>query len=114
MRTLARSLPVLFIFFLLLFVLPAPARADEIVITDGYLTVPSGFTNAVFSFGNASRGFAVSNVGYTRGDGDGFAPICGPCRSGETVRINGQLSDGGNLGFGPATVNGVNYERVYF
>ncbi len=114
MHILARRSPVLFVFFLLLFVLPAPTRADEIVITEGYLTVPSGFTNPVFSFGNASRGFAVSNVGYTQGHPGGILPICGPCRAGETVSISGQLSDGGNLGFGPATVNGVNYDRVYF
>lgn len=114
MRTLTGRFTALFVFFLLLFVLPAQTRADEIVITDGYLTVPSFFTNATFSFGNPAQGFAVSNVGYHGGDGGGFAPVCSPCRAGETVSINGRLTDGGNLGFGPATVNGVDYGRVYF
>jgi hypothetical protein len=114
MRTLTVRVPVLFVFFLLLFVLPAQTRADEIVITDGYVTVPSHFTNATFSFGNPAQGFAVSNEGYHGGDGGGFAPVCSPCQAGQTISINGRLSDGENLGFGPATVNGVNYERVYF
>jgi hypothetical protein len=114
MRTLATRSPVAFVLFLLLFVLPAQTRADEIVITNGSLIVPSHFTNPTFSFGNAAEGFAVSNAGYNRGDGGGFIPYCLPCRAGETVSIDGRLTDGGNLGFGPATVNGVNYERVYF
>jgi len=114
MRILASRLPVFFFFFLFLFVLPAATRADEIVITSGYLTVPSRFTNATFSFGNAAQGFAVSNVGYRGGDGGVIGSACSPCLSGETVSISGRFSDGGNLGFGPATVGGVNYERVYF
>ena len=114
MRTLASRLPFVFVLFLLLFVLPAPARADEIVITNGYLSVPSQFRNPTFSFGNTAQGFAVSNVGYAGGDGGGFGPLCAPCKAGETVSIDGRFADGGNLGFGPATVNGVNYDRVYF
>lgn len=111
MRTLVGKLSI---FFLLLFVFPAATRADEIVITDGYLTVSSSFTNPTFSFGNPAQGFNVSNVGYNRGDGGGFGPVCAPCRAGQTVSIDGRFSDGGNLGFGPATVGGVNYDRVYF
>jgi hypothetical protein len=113
-RTLAGSFPVVFVFFLLLFAFPAATRADEIVITDGYLTVPSLFRNATFSFGSPAQGFAVSNVGYSGGDGGGFGLICSPCRAGQSVNISGRLTDGGNLGFGPATVGGVNYERVYY
>ncbi|HEX8632566.1 MAG TPA: PEP-CTERM sorting domain-containing protein [Pyrinomonadaceae bacterium] len=114
MHNLAARSHIVFVLFLLLFALPVTTRADEIVITSGYLTVPSGFTNPVFSFGNPGQGFAVSNVGYTQGDGGGFGPLCSPCKAGDIVSINGRFSDGGNLGFGAATVNGVNYDRVYF
>ncbi|HEY0101320.1 MAG TPA: hypothetical protein VGB76_20520, partial [Pyrinomonadaceae bacterium] len=112
-RTVSSS--VLFFFFLLLFVLPAPARADGIVITSGFLhrpgPAPSGPT---FSFGNPAQGFAISNVGYGHGDGGGGWAICFPCTAGQTVSISGQFSGGSTLGYGPATIGGVNYERVYY
>ncbi len=114
MRTLASRLPVFFLFFLFLFVLPVATRADEIVITSGYLTVPRIGSGPTFSFGNAAQGFAVSNVGYTNGDGGNLAGLCFPCLSGQTLSINAQFSGSETLGNGPATVGGVNYERVFY
>lgn len=114
MRTLVGRSPIFFVFFLLLFVLPAATRADEIVITDGYLTIQRIGSGPTFSFGSPAQGFSVSNVGYTQGDGGGFGPVCSPCVAGQTININGHFVGGSTLGYGPATVNGVNYERVYF
>ena len=114
MRTLASRSLVVPVFFLLFFVLPASVRADEIIITDGYLTIQRLGSGPTFSFGNPSQGFNVSNVGYTQGDGGGFGPVCSPCVAGQSISINGHFAGGSTLGYGPATVNGVSYERVYF
>lgn len=116
MRTLAGRSSALFVFFLLLFVLPAQTRADEIVITNGSLTVPSFTSGPIFSFGNPAEGFAVSNVGYLGGDSGGIFPLlCNPCVGGQTIpAVTGMFSSERNLGFGPATVGGIEYERLYY
>ncbi len=114
MRILVGKRSVLF-FFLLLFALPAATRADEIVITDGSLhrpgPSPSGPT---FSLASPAQGFAISNVGYDRGDGGGGWAICFPCVAGQSIPLGGQFSGFETLGFGPASVGGVNYERVHY
>ncbi|HEV2801709.1 MAG TPA: PEP-CTERM sorting domain-containing protein [Pyrinomonadaceae bacterium] len=113
MRTLVGRSSILFVFFLLLFVFAAPARADEIVITSGSLTIPRPSSGPNFSFGNPELGFAVSNAGYERGDGGSFLG-CAPCTAGQLISVNARFIGGSTLGFGPATVGGVNYERVYY
>jgi hypothetical protein len=55
----------------------------------------------------------MSNAGYGRGDGGGITEIC-PCRAGDFRSIDGQFSGFTTLGFGPATLNGVSYERLYY
>ena len=90
--------------------LPSTAQADSVVINDG--SVHAGRSNMVFSFGNTGQGFAVSNVGSST-DG-GSLSLCSPCRAGQTVSINSRFAGEYGLGYGAATVRGVDYSRVYY
>jgi hypothetical protein len=90
--------------------LPSTAQADSVLINDG--SVRAGFSSMVFSFGNTGQGFAVSNVGSLT-DGGGLSR-CSPCAAGQTISINSSFAGEYGLGYGAATVGGVNYSRVYY
>jgi hypothetical protein len=114
MSILNGRLPVLFVFILLLFALPAQTRADEIVITHGSLLIRTDYDTPVYSFGNPTQGFNISGGGGPgRGNG-GYITLCYPCQDDVTIRaFTGRFETWG-LGFGPATVGGVNYDRVHY
>ena len=109
MRLLVKLSPACLICLLLL---PSTAQADSIVINDGSLRITGFSGGAVFSFGNPGQGFAVSNVGSSS-DG-GSLLRCSPCTVGQTTSINANFAGESGLGFGSATVGGVNYSRLYY
>jgi hypothetical protein len=88
------------------------ARAESVIINDGYVSVPRVGGGPVFSFGNPGQGVAVSNIGF-RGDG-GSLSACFPCRSGQLTSINANFVGEFGLGQGAAMVGGVNYSQVYY
>lgn len=110
MRLLVKLSPACLI--CVLFLLPSTAQADGVVINDGSLRVQGFSGGAVFSFGNPGQGFAVSNVGSSS-DG-GSLVRCSPCAAGQTTSINANFVGESGLGFGAATVGGVNYSRLYY
>jgi hypothetical protein len=114
MRTLTRRLPVLFVFILLLFVLPPATRADEIVITNGSLTMRSDYATPTYSFGNPAQGFNISGGGGPGQGNGGYIALCYRCKDDVTIRAHTGRFDTWGLGFGPATVGGVNYERLHY
>jgi hypothetical protein len=109
-----RVLPKLFPAFLLFafICLASEARADSVIINDGYLSAAGLGRSPTFSFGNRGQGFAVSNVGF-RGDG-GSLNSCFPCRAGQSTSINANFVGEFGLGHGAATLGGINFSQVYY
>lgn len=88
------------------------ARADSVIVNDGYLSAPGVGRGPTFSFGNPGQGVAVSNLGF-RGDGGSLSP-CFPCRAGQLTSISANFAGGFGLGQGAATVGGINYSQVFY
>jgi hypothetical protein len=109
-RALPKLFPALLLFAFIS--LSSEARADSIVINDGYVNVPRIGGGPAFSFGNRGQGFAVSNLG-SRGDGGSLSP-CFPCRAGQLTSISANFVGEFGLGQGAATVGGVNYSQVFY
>ena len=91
------------IVFVALFIVPQPARADNVVITSGGLS--KGRTVNSVNFGFSGEG--LSFIGH----GASQAVFCSSCL-GDTV-VNASMpfvfeNSGG------ATINGVHYQRVYY
>ena len=115
MRALSKLFPAKLFPALLLFAFiccASEARADSIIINEGYLSARGLAGGPTFSFGNSERGFAVSNVGF-RGDG-GSLTSCFPCRAGQLTSINANFVGEFGLGQGAATIGGINYAQVYY
>ncbi|HEV2881266.1 MAG TPA: PEP-CTERM sorting domain-containing protein [Pyrinomonadaceae bacterium] len=110
MRVLLKLFPAFLLFAFIS--LPSEARADSIVINDGYLSAVGVGHGPTFSFGNPAQGFAASNVGF-HGDG-GSLNSCFPCRAGQLTSINANFVGEFGLGQGAATVGGVNFSQVYY
>ena len=110
MRVLSKLLPAFLLFAFIC--LPSQARADSIIINDGYVSAAGLSGGPAFSFGNRGRGFAVSNLGF-RGDGGSLAS-CFPCRAGQATNISANFVGEFGLGQGAATFGGVNYSQVYY
>ncbi len=110
MRVLAKLFPALLLCAFIC--LASEARADSVIINDGYLSAPGVGRGPTFSFGNSGQGFAVSNVGF-HGDG-GSLNACFPCRAGQSTSINANFVGEFGLGQGAATVGGVNYAQVFY
>lgn len=92
--------------FLLLALTPS-VKADPLVVTSGFLTVPGLLRGPQYTF--AGQNFSVSGSG---GD-PGAAPSCSPCTSGD-VRSLSSVFAGTSLGQGSLTFNGVTFENVVF
>lgn len=110
MRVLPKLFPAFLLFAFICFA--SEARADSIIINEGYLSAAGIGNGPTFSFGNSTRGFGVSNVGF-RGDG-GSLNSCFPCRAGQLTSINANFVGEFGLGHGAATVGGINYSQVYY
>jgi hypothetical protein len=82
----------------------AQVRADPIVITGGAVT--QSLQGHQFDFSGA--GFRMS--GY----GDAGRSPCVPCMAGESINLNTNWSGYYEFHSGPATINGINYDRLYF
>jgi hypothetical protein len=109
-RVLLKLFPAFLLFAFIS--LPSEARADSIIINDGYLSASGVGRGPTFSFGNPAQGFAASNVGF-RGDG-GSLNSCFPCRAGQLTSINANFVGEFGLGQGAATVGGINFSQVYY
>jgi hypothetical protein len=109
-RVLSKLFPALLLFAFIC--LASEARADSVIINDGYVSVPRPGGGPAFSFGNAGQGFAVSNPGF-RGDGGSLSP-CFPCRAGQLTSISANFAGEFGLGHGAATIGGINYSQVYY
>lgn len=97
-----RKLVLAVLFFVALW-LPVEARADDIIITSGSLTV-----------GNNSGGqfsFAGQNFAATGGVNNG-ANSCSPCRAGQQINI-GSFNSGLDLRGGSVTINGTTTGVLY-
>ena len=95
---------VIFTFFLL----PPAVRAADVAFTSGSLSVTGFSGEPVFSF--AGQGLTVTGTG-----GAGrveAAQRCRPCFAGDTIWLLSRFED--DLGFGPATVDGVSYQRLIY
>jgi hypothetical protein len=104
-----KVVPVFLLFAI--FLLPAKAQADTVVVTSGFFSV-NGSIGSVFSFESTVQGFAVSNTGNP-GDG-GSVQRCGPCTGGQTISLNGQFAGESTLTSGPATIGGIEYARLFY
>lgn len=104
MRHLVRLLPALLVFAC---VFSSEVRADTIGITGGSLSATR--TSTTFSF--AGQGLAASGRGE---EGGVLATFCSPCMAGDTVSLNSNFVGGSTLGSGPAIVNGIYYDRLYY
>jgi hypothetical protein len=99
------------VFLFAIFLLPAKAQADTVVVTSGFFSVNASI-GSLFSFENTDQGFAVSNTGNP-GDG-GSVQRCGPCTGGQTISLNGQFAGESTLTSGPATIGGIDYGRLFY
>lgn len=110
MRNSNQMFPVLLLFTLLFF--SSEARADNVVITSGSLTVSGPSAGPLFSL--AGRGLAVSGGGVDSGN----SPLNGTCiqcpAGAQFSNINAFFAGESTLGSGPATVNGVSYSRLFY
>ena len=109
MRNLARLLPALLLFAFLL--LPSETRADPVIITSGSLTADNTSTLGSYSFNGLN--FSVSGRGGDFGGVDA-ASSCSPCRTGNIVSLDSIFAGSSTLGSGPATINGVFYDRLFY
>lgn len=109
MRFFVKLTPALLLFAL--FLLPAIARADTIVINSGSLWI-NGNSGSLFSFGNMARRFAVSNTQHP-GDG-GNVQRCQPCTGGQTISLDGYFAAESALTSGPAVVDGISYNQLFY
>lgn len=115
MRCLARSIAVFS--FLLLCSCFAQAQQERavVIVEEGSVRIAQFNSNVIFSFGNAARGFSVSNVDHPPGRGDDGSFLgCMPCAPGSQTSINANFVGEETMGYGPATINGVKYERLYY
>ncbi len=94
-----------------LLLLPATARADTIIINNGSLLVTANGGN-IFSFGNPTLGFSVSNSPHP-GDG-GNVQRCQPCNGGQMISLNGYFAGESTLTSGPAMVGGISYGQLFY
>lgn len=109
MQISTKLLPSLLL--LIIFLLPAEARADNVIITSGSVTLTNaGIPHGPFSF--AGQGFAVSGVA-SEGRVEP-ASACFPCRAGSTLNLFSYFAGGQSLHSGPATINGVDYVRLFY
>ncbi len=106
MRRLFTAFPVL---FALILFSPA-ARADELVVTGGSLSVTGG-GGPVFSF--AGQNLSVSSTSVNDA-GVVSARNCEACPLGTVVSLYSLHGGSLSLGSGPAVVNGTPYERLYY
>lgn len=102
MRRFTKALPVLL--FFALFILPSEARADDVVIHAGSLSMSSA-SGGAFSF--QSQGSTLN--GWI----DGTPLLCHPCTGG--YQTNASLYRVGlDIRGGSGTVGGVNYDHLYY
>jgi hypothetical protein len=80
------------------------ARADNIVLTGGF--VNQYFDYHTFDFSGV--GFRASGFGYF-----GNTP-CEPCQAGNVINLNDGFAGEDSFHSGPATVNGTNYSLLYY
>lgn len=102
MRSFFKVLPALL--FLALFIFPAEARADGVVINSGSLNMPS------MSGGR----FTFAGQGMTLNGWIDFGPlVCAPCQSDQQTSASLYRS-GGDVRGGSGTINGVTYDRLFY
>jgi PEP-CTERM motif len=89
---------------------PLQARADTITISGGTLTAEGGLSGPI-SFSLTGDGFAVMGGGQPGFVGPSF---CFPCVAGDQVNFDSYFAGESTLGSGPATVNGVSYDKVWY
>ena len=90
------------IVFVALFIGPQPARADNVVITSGSISI--GQTNSV-NFGLGGNGL------FLDGHGTSSAVFCSSCPGGSIVNASMPFVFENS---GQATVNGIFYSRVFY
>lgn len=102
-----RLFPALLVLFCLFCLLPSEARADAIVITSGTFTPIGSLGNGLFTLGG--QGFQIQGT-----SGFGATGLnCYACAPGSTVSFRHSYS-GSDFGAGPAVVNGVSYQRLFY
>ncbi|HEY0004305.1 MAG TPA: PEP-CTERM sorting domain-containing protein [Pyrinomonadaceae bacterium] len=91
------------LFLLCLFYAPE-ARADNVVITGG--SVNQGSLDYTYHF--------VGDNFEVRGFGPFGRTPCNPCRAGEVVQMSTGFAGESSLRWGPATINGVSYDKLFY
>ncbi|HEX8775080.1 MAG TPA: PEP-CTERM sorting domain-containing protein [Pyrinomonadaceae bacterium] len=103
MKFSTRALTALLFFICLLFA--QDAQADPITIIGGSASVDSVAGGPFTLIGNG----IVLRGGTTQGTGS-----CGVCRAGETVSIGSFNAGVFGIAGGPAIINGVSYDRLFY
>jgi len=92
---------------LLLLTFTPSVKADPLVVTSGFLTVPGQLRAPQYSF--AGQNFSITG----HGSEPGAAPSCSPCKTGDVISMN-SLFVGGSLGLGSVTFDGMTLENLVF
>jgi hypothetical protein len=106
MRNSSKLFPALALFFLLLLV-PNDARADGIIINGGGFTPGSSGAGAFTLIGQAFNIQGVTDFPARAG------LSCFGCAAGSLVSF-GHTFTGSDFGPGAASINGVNYQRLFY
>jgi hypothetical protein len=108
MQTCPRLFPALLLSAIVLLLAPSEARADGVVITGGQLLTNGSSNNG------ATFTFIGQNFSLTGGSESPFGGVCYPCGPDANV-LGFRYSHSPSLPFrsGPATINGVEYERIW-
>lgn len=115
MRCLGKLTAVFSFLLLSAGVSPAQQERSVVMIDKGSISIAGFNSRVIFSFGSSTTGFSVSNLGTLPGLGDDGSFLgCMPCAPGSRTIINANFVGEETLGYGPATVDGVTYERIYY
>jgi hypothetical protein len=107
-RRYARLFPATF-FLLVILVFCSEARADSLVVLEGSFKITSTMLNPVFDF--SGQGARVTNAA-SAGDTGAVDARCAACPAGSPVSLFSRHA--GALGAGPATINGVSYNQLFY